>query len=206
MNAAIMVFDGVDEMDVVGPYEVLCNGASAGADLRVRLVALADGETTIVGQHGLAFSPQGTLDGPVDLVIVPGGGWIAGSAHGVRAQIARGDLPRAIAALHAGGAVVAAVCTGAMAVAAAGLLAGRPAVTHHNALKDLRATGALAVEERVVDDGDIVTAGGVTSGIDLGLWLLERFFGADLALHVSRQMEHERHGSVYIGPRGQAQD
>lgn len=205
VDVAIVVFDGVDEMDVVGPYAVLCNGAAAGAGMAVRLVALADDATTITGQHGLTFAPQGTLDGPVDLLIVPGGGWVATAARGVRAQIEQGDLPRAIAAQHAGGATVAAVCTGAMAVAATGLLAGRSAVTHHNALEDLRAGGAQVVEERVVDDGDIVTAGGVTSGIDLGLWLLERFFGAEMAARIARQMEYERQGTVYFGVRARLQ-
>lgn len=200
MDVAIIVFDGVDEMDVVGPYEVLCNGATAGAGMAVRLVTLADDATTITGQHGLTFAPHGPLDGQIDLLIVPGGGWVARSERGVRAQIDQGDLPRAIAAQHAGGATVAGVCTGAMAIAAAGLLAGRPAVTHHDALDDLRAVGAEVVAERVVDDGDIVTAGGVTSGIDLGLWLLERFCGAAVAARVSHQMEHERRGSVRVGP------
>jgi transcriptional regulator GlxA family with amidase domain len=201
MQVAIPIFDGVDELDVVGPYEVLPRAARLGADLSVQLVSLMDGATPATGQHGMSFAPHGALDGPIQLLIVPGGGWVARFAGGVRAQIAQGELPRAIAAQHANGAIVAAVCTGAMAVAAAGLLTGRPAVTHHDALQDLRATGALVVEERVVDDGDVVTAGGVTSGIDLGLWLIERLYGAEVALAVSRGLEHERRGAVYFGPR-----
>lgn len=95
----------------------------------------------------------------VDLVVVPGGGWNAGAATGVRAQV-DSSLPEALARLHGRGVTVASVCTGAMLLAAAGLTGGRPAVTHHDATGDLRASGAEVVEARVVDTGDILTAAG----------------------------------------------
>jgi transcriptional regulator GlxA family with amidase domain len=100
--------------------------------------------------------------------------------------------------------VVATVCTGAMLATAAGLTRGRPAVTHHGAIEDLRTAGAEVIEARVVDDGDLVTAGGVTSGIDMALWLVERHFGAELATAVAAEIEHPRHGEVWRarpGPR-----
>jgi transcriptional regulator GlxA family with amidase domain len=106
-------------------------------------------------------------------------------------------MPAAIAAAHRSGAVVATICTGAMLATAAGLTKGRPGVTHHGALDDLRAAGAQVVEARVVDDGDLVTAGGVTSGIDMALWLVERHFGAELADTVAAEIEHPRHGEVW---------
>ena len=84
-----------------------------------------------------------------------------------------------------------------MLLAAAGLLEGRPATTHHTALADLRAAGADVVEARVVDDGDVVTAGGVTSGLDLVLWLVERHFGPALAVAAERELEYERRGTVW---------
>ena len=112
-------------------------------------------------------------------------------------MVERGDLPRAIAERHAAGALVASVCTGAMLLAAAGLLEGRPATTHHTALADLRAAGAHVVEARVVDDGDVVTAGGVTSGLDLVLWLVERHLGPALAVAAERELEYERRGTVW---------
>jgi len=79
-----------------------------------------------------------------------------------------------------------------MIVAAAGLLRDRRATTHHRARADLRDAGAQLVEARVVDDGDIVTAAGVTSGIDLGLWIVERWWGRRLANAVAGEMEHQR--------------
>ncbi|RYG58738.1 DJ-1/PfpI family protein, partial [bacterium] len=95
------------------------------------------------------------------------------------------------------GALVAGVCTGTMVIAASGLLRGRPAITHHLAVEDLREMGADVVQARVVDDGDIVTAGGVTSGLDLALWLVERFCSAAVAHKVEKRMEYERRGTVW---------
>ncbi|HWO69000.1 MAG TPA: DJ-1/PfpI family protein [Umezawaea sp.] len=84
------------------------------------------------------------------------------------------------------------VCTGTMLLAHAGIIGSRRAATHHTAWDDLQATGATLVKDRVVDDGDLVTSGGVTSGIDLALWLVEREFGRDLAERTAERMEYPR--------------
>src|SRR5215207_5453129 len=193
MRVAVVVFEGFDELDAIGPLEVLRNAAAMGAtDLSVELVAL-DGAAEVTGSHGLRVRTDGRLDPErTDLLVVPGGGWNDRGAHGAWAEAQRGDLPAAIAAAARGGAAVATVCTGAMLAATAGLTRGRPAITHHGAVEDLRASGARVVEARVVDDGNLVTAGGVTSGIDMALWLVERHFGA-----VAAEIEHPRHGEVW---------
>jgi transcriptional regulator GlxA family with amidase domain len=198
MRVAVVIFDGFDELDAIGPLEVLRNAAAMGATgLSVELVAL-DGAAEVTGSHGLRVRPDGRLDPErTDLLVIPGGGWNDRGAHGAWAEAQRGELPAAIAAAAGGGAVVATVCTGAMLAATAGLTRGRPAITHHDAVDDLRASGARVVEARVVDDGDLVTAGGVTSGIDMALWLVERHFGADLAGAVAAEIEHPRHGEVW---------
>jgi transcriptional regulator GlxA family with amidase domain len=97
------------------------------------------------------------------------------------------------------GAVLAAVCTGAMLLATAGVLTGRRATTHHSAWADLEAAGAVLVRDRVVDDGDVVTAGGVTSGIDLGLWLIERFAGPDQAARAAERLEYRPERPAPVG-------
>jgi transcriptional regulator GlxA family with amidase domain len=79
-----------------------------------------------------------------------------------------------------------------MLLARAGLIGTRPATTHHAVLTELAATGATALTDRVVDDGDLVTCGGVTSGIDLALWLVEREFGCGLADEVADAMAYPR--------------
>ncbi|MFL5879533.1 MAG: DJ-1/PfpI family protein [Actinomycetota bacterium] len=197
MRIAVVVFEGFDELDAIGPLEVLRNAAKGGADLAVALVSL-DGAAEVTGSHGLRVRPDGRLDPDrTDLLVVPGGGWNDRASRGAWAEAERGELPAAIAAAHGAGAVVATVCTGAMLATAAGLTQGRPAITHHSAVDDLRASGARVVEARVVDDGDLVTAGGVTSGIDLALWLVERHFGAKLAEAVAAEIEHPRHGEVW---------
>ena len=198
MRIAVVVFDGFDELDAIGPLEVLRNAAAMGdAGLQVDLVAL-DGAAEVTGSHGLVVRTDGPLDpGRFDLGVSPGGGGPDRGARGAWAEAARGDRPAAIAAAHRAGAMVATVCTGAMLATAAGLTRGRPAVTHHGAVAELRASGAEVVEARVVDDGDLVTAGGVTSGIDMALWLVERHFGAELADAVAAEIEHPRHGEVW---------
>jgi transcriptional regulator GlxA family with amidase domain len=79
----------------------------------------------------------------------------------------------------------------------AGLLEGRSAVTHHLGMDLLEATGVQPVNARVVDDGDLVTSGAVTSGLDLGLYLLERTYGAQVALAVEDLFAYERRGTVW---------
>jgi transcriptional regulator GlxA family with amidase domain len=192
LDVEILLFDGFDELDAVGPYEVLANGAREGADLAVSLVTHEPAETVTAG-HGLAVVPQGTLGDP-DLLVVPGGGWTTDG--GVAAVVEDGTLPEVVAAHHEDGATIASVCTGAMVLAAGGVLDGRPATTHHVAREDLAAV-ADRVDARVVDDGDVVTAGGVTAGIDLALWLLEREFGAEVADGVARTLEHDRSEDVH---------
>jgi transcriptional regulator GlxA family with amidase domain len=203
MRIAVVVFDGFDELDAIGPLEVLRNAATmGGVDLSVELVALG-GAAEVTGSHGLVVRTDGPLDPDgTDLLVIPGGGWNDRGAQGAWAEAERGDLPAAVAAAHAAGAVVATVCTGAMLATAAGLTRGRPAVTHHVAIEELRAAGAEVVEARVVDDGDLVTAGGVTSGIDMALWLVERHFGAELAAEVAAEIEHPRHGEVWRARSG----
>ncbi len=197
MNVEIAVYDGFDELDAIGPYEVLDNGADEGADLSVSLRTLEE-RPQVRASHGLRIIPDGELgETDPELVVVPGGGWNDRSDTGAWAEAERGDLPDWLAARHGAGVAVGAVCTGGMLLSRAGLLEGRPAITHSGAVDDLRAEGAEVIDARVVDAGDVVTAGGVTSGIDLGLYILEREFGADLAQRVADRMEYERRGPIH---------
>lgn len=197
VQVQIVVFDGFDELDAIAPFEVLQTAAAMGADVQAELVTL-DGSKEIVAAHGLRIRPDAKLrDQALDILIVPGGGWGDRAKQGAWAEAQRGEIPTAISQLHQSGTTIASVCTGAMLVANAGLLKGRPAITHHVALEDLKASGAEIVNARVVDDGDIVTAGGVTSGLDLSLWLLERYLSPQVAFEVERELEYERRGVVW---------
>lgn len=196
MRVAVLCYDGFDELDAVGPYEVFAEATSRGADLPVRLLTVDDRER-VTAAHGIRVELDGRLPPPdaadaPGLVVVPGGGWNDRDDAGAWAEAERGVVPDAVCAHHAAGAVVAGVCTGGMLLSRAGLLDGRPATTHDGALSDLRETDAEVREDRVVDDGDVVTAGGITSGLDLALHLVEREAGADLAETVAANMAYER--------------
>jgi putative intracellular protease/amidase len=210
----IIVFDGFDDLDAIAPLEIL-----TAAGFPTRVVRPAGHATTVRSAHGLVIQVDGELAAAPDsdadlrvgaaahanagpaisaLVLVPGGGWLD-AAPGVRDQC-EGPLPAALAARHDAGAVVASVCTGAMVLARAGLLSGRPAVTNRNALDDLAHAGAdVRREARVVDDGSVVTAGGPAAGIDLAIRLVERFAGEEAAREAAARLEHEPVGPVLVG-------
>jgi len=198
MRASVLIYDGFDELDGIAPFEVLRVAEREGADLHAELVTAAGAED-VTAAHGTRLRPEGPLaeGSPPDLLLIPGGGWNNRAPRGARAEYERGAIPALVARLHEHGVIIASVCTGAMLLAKAGLLINRHATTHHGALVDLRAAGAHLVEARVVDDGDIITAGGVTSGLDLALWLVERFAGAAHAARVERVLEYERRGTVW---------
>src|SRR5579875_1314682 len=186
----VLFFDGVDDLDPVGPFEIL-----AAAGLPVSAVRPTDHPTSLRTAHGLRLEVDRALDETAELVIVPGGGWLD-AGPGVRTQ-ATGALPAQLAALHGQGAVIASVCTGAMLLAAAGLLDGHPAVTNRGAFDDLAAAGAIVERDaRVVDAGDVVTAGGPAAGLDLGVHLVARFLGAQAGRAAADRLEHEPVGPV----------
>jgi transcriptional regulator GlxA family with amidase domain len=148
--------------------------------------------------HGLRIEVRDALGAAPGLVVVPGGGWLD-DKPGVRTQC-EGELPSLLATLHSGGTVLASVCTGAMLLAAAGVLTGRPAVTNRMALDDLAAAGAdVQRDARVVDDGTVVTGGGPSAGIDVGVRLVARFAGSDAGDAAARRLEYQPVGPVVIG-------
>lgn len=193
VRADIVVYDGLDELDALGPLEVLRNAERAGCELSVRLVTRKP-QTVVTGAHGLRFEPDGVYGHGADVLVVPGGGWMARAELGSWGEAQRGDLlgvlnqAREQPTLR----IMAGVCTGTMLLAKAGIVGKRRASTHHSAWSELEATGATLVRDRVVDDGDLVTSGGVTSGIDLALWLVEREYGRSLADAIASEMEYPR--------------
>ncbi len=190
----VLFFEGVDELDAVGPWEVLTSAGFA-----TRAVGFPGDARHLRGANGLTVTVDGPIGRAPGLLLVPGGGWVAGGPTGVRPLVEAGELPAVIARLHATGTVMASVCTGAMLLAGAGLLRGRPSVTNRLALDDLRATGAdVRDEARVVDDGDVLTCGGVLAGIDLALRIVERYLGTRAAERSAVRLEHHRRGPLVV--------
>jgi transcriptional regulator GlxA family with amidase domain len=199
MKIAVLVYEGFDEVDAVGPFEVLGNVKYSDDTTAVSIASIAGGET-IKASHGMEIVAPARLDDTYDLIVVPGGMWIDRREDvGVYAEYLRNVIPQTLADQHQRGTTICSVCTGAMLLEKAGLLEGREATTHWAAKDDLRAAGATVLDERVVDDGDIVTCGGVTSGFDMALWLVERFWNRDLADGIARVMEIENRARPHLG-------
>ncbi|MFF4243268.1 DJ-1/PfpI family protein [Streptomyces sp. NPDC001822] len=209
MLAQIVLFDGFDPLDVVAPYEVLhAGGLAAGGALTVELVSAEGSRDVPSGIPALSLRATGRLDpARARLVVLPGaagrmpGGPGPDGDDSIPAVLARalgtGLPPLLDEAMGRPEVCMATVCGGSLLLAMAGLIGGRPAVTHHEGMGALADAGASPVAARVVDDGDLVTAGGVTSGLDLGLYLLERELGPETALSVERLFAHERRGVVW---------
>lgn len=195
MRIEMLVFDGVDEMDVMGPFEVW-SLAAGRSDLEVALVGL-DGPVEVTGMHGLQFkAPEGL--GTPNAVFVPGGGWLNRAERGSWAEARRGVLPARLAELAPRLDWIGAVCAGSMLLAEAGLVKGHPATTNRNAWEEFETFGPVLKKNRVVDDGNLVTAGGITAGIDLALRIVERELSPELADRVARSMEYTRDRDIYL--------
>ncbi|WP_019546000.1 DJ-1/PfpI family protein [Streptomyces sulphureus] len=216
MHVQIVLFDGFDPLDVVAPYEVFQGGAiAAGGAVTVELVSAEGPRRVPSGTGAFALDAEAALDpGRAGLLVVPGASGRIGdpgevpdggaeSAEGASVpeligRTLRTGLPGLLGeAVAREDVLVSSVCGGSLVLALAGLLEGRPATTHHLGRELLAATGARAVDARVVDDGDVVTAAGVTSGLDLALHLLDREVGPKVAHAVEELFAYERRGVVW---------
>jgi putative intracellular protease/amidase len=207
MLAQFVLFDGFDPLDVIAPYEVFSAARGFTDQVGVELVSAEGPGEVRGGVPGITLTAAAPLDPDrADLVVVPGAaGRVAASPDGegetipdILARTLTTGLPGLLAkALVAPGTTVATVCGGSLILAMAGLIEGRHATTHHMGLEVLGTGGVTVTRARVVDDGDLVTGGGVTSGLDVGLYLLEREVGPEVALAVEDLFEHERRGVVW---------
>jgi transcriptional regulator GlxA family with amidase domain len=207
MHAQIVLFDGFDPLDTIAPFEVLAAGSDAvGGELVVEMVTAEGPRPVTSGTRGLVIEATGQLDpAKAGYIIVPGAsGPIEGDPDDVDTipvLLARFGETAAVSLLRKAfdnpDVTVATVCGGSLALAMAGLIEGRNANTHHLGVDVLEATGVTPIQARVVDDGDLVSAGGVTSGLDLALHLLHRSFGPRVALAVEDMFAYERRGTVW---------
>ena len=172
----ILLFDGAEEMDFAGPWEVFTAAVSGMPSDRV--ITIAERSRPITCEMGMRVIPDLPYgEAPeVDVILVPGG-------SGARREIANPATTNWLRNAAAKCTWLTSVCTGAFLLVGAGLARGRRITTHHDFIHDLRAAGGSDVVEgvRFVRDGNLVTAAGVMSGIEMSLWLVERLYGADLA-------------------------
>ncbi|MFE4616883.1 MULTISPECIES: DJ-1/PfpI family protein [Streptomyces] len=198
LRVHVVMFDGVEELDFAAPYEVFsASGFFTPRPVEVRYVSATEARTVTAAYGTVIRGVHRWAPDEADVLVVPGGGYARRDSPGVRAEIGRGTLPRALASAPRPGLTIAALCTGVMLLSAAGLTRGRPCTTHHKAKPDLEQQGGLVKNARVVDDGDLVTAGGVTSGLELALWLARRELGPDAATSLETMLEYEARGTVW---------
>jgi imidazoleglycerol-phosphate dehydratase len=183
MKIAFILYDGLTVLDFIGVYDPVTRLRSMGflPDLEWDLCAFS---STVVDPSGLGLSPirrTATLAG-YDLLVVPGG---PGSRNLASDQAfltwmrTAADVPR-----------LASVCTGSLLLAAAGFLEGKYATTHPNAREELESMGVRYFSARLVEDGKILSSGGVTAGLDLGLYLCRQLAGDSVADKIRRQMDY----------------
>ena len=179
MDIGFLVFPRVQQLDLTGPYEVLASWREA----RVRLVAKS--RDPVVSATGLRLTPDVTFaDCPqLDVICVPGG-------DGINPLLSDEETLAFLRAQAAGARYVTSVCTGALVLGAAGLIKGKRATTHWASHRFLAAFGAIPVEARVVRDGNLMTGGGVTAGIDFALALIAELGGRDAAKAIQLALEY----------------
>jgi transcriptional regulator GlxA family with amidase domain len=189
VRIAIVLFEGAEELDWAGPWEVLAAWAKQWPDDGVEVYTVADGLGPITCAKGLRVLPDHAWeDAPApDVVVWPGG-------MGTRAQLGDERVRERVRALAATGALMTSVCTGSTVYADAGLLDGRPATTHWGSLERLATLGndiRVDAESRFVDDGDVNTAAGASAGIDMALHLVSRLHSLERAREVRRYVQYD---------------
>ena len=193
-HIGLLLFDGVEELDAVGPWEVLANWTQSHPEDGWSVSCLSSGGREVLGAKGMVLGAQHSLrDAPsLDVLIHPGG-------PGTRILMRNRDHLAWIRRMRAEVPIMASVCTGSLVYAAAGLLVGRPATTHWqslNLLSELDPTIITDVDARYVDNGDIITSAGVSAGIDMALHLVDRLVGGDRAREVRRDIQYDPHPPV----------
>ena len=193
VKVGIFVFPDVEVLDFAGPYEVFTTAArvslrqNPAAGRPFEVFTVAESAATFKARAGLTVLPDFALGQhpAIDLLIVPGGV--------VTAELEKPVVVDWIAATAVQARITAAVCTGAFLLGQAGLLDGRRATTHREDIADLRRDFPqidVVSDRRWVDEGSVVTSGGISAGIDMSLHLVERLAGRDLALRTAHQMEY----------------
>jgi transcriptional regulator GlxA family with amidase domain len=188
MRIAIAVFEGAEELDFVGPWEVLAAWRYLHTD-EVDVFIVADTLDPVTCAKGMRVLADRTWDdaGHVDVLVYPGG-------KGTRAQLGNEEIRARLRNLSEQGTLMTSVCTGSLVYADAGLLDGKPAATYHTAFPELLPLGneiEPRPDDRFVDAGQVITAAGVSAGIDMALHLVGRLHSPERAKEVRRYIQYD---------------
>ncbi len=188
MRIAIAVFEGAEELDFVGPWEVLAAWRYLHSG-EVDVFLVADTLDPVVCAKGMRVLADRTWDdaGTIDVLVYPGG-------KGTRAQLGNEEIRARLRGLSQAGTLMTSVCTGSLVYADAGLLDGKPAATYHTAFPELLPLGneiEPKPDDRFVDAGQVITAAGVSAGIDMALHLVGRLNSPERAREVRRYIQYD---------------
>jgi transcriptional regulator GlxA family with amidase domain len=188
MQIAIAVFEGAEELDFVGPWEVLAAWRFLYPD-DVGVVLVGENSEPVTCAKGMRVVPDVSWDdlADVDVLVYPGG-------RGTRPQLGEETIRARLRALKERGTLMTSVCTGALVFADAGLLDGQPATTYWSAFDELQPLGRdiePRPDDRFVDNGDVITAAGVSAGIDMALHLVGRLGSPEKAREVRRYIQYD---------------
>lgn len=188
-HLGIVLFDGVEELDAIGPWEVLAHWTRTYPEDGYAACCFSQDGRPVTAAKGLVLGAHCSMkDAPALHVLVHPGGQGTRPLLRDPAHLAWVRQQRQIVPL------MTSVCTGSLVYAAAGLLQGRPATSHWRALEELRALDSsvqVRPDDRWVDDGDTITSAGVSAGIDMALHLVARLADADRARQVRRGIQYD---------------
>lgn len=188
MNAAIFLFDDVEVLDFAGPFEVFSVTNELNHYSFMNVYTVAREKVPVKARNGLSVNPDfGMQEAPQpDFLIIPGG-------IGSRAVLGQDDVISWIKASARTAGKVMSVCTGSLILAKAGLLEGARATTHHEVFDELARLAPnteIVRNERFVDNGQIITSGGISAGIDMSLHVIELVYGKEAAQKTAAYMEY----------------
>lgn len=184
INIGILVFEDIEELDFIGPFEVL-SYINKIKHQSTNVWIVSDGKEIIKGYNKLCFFADYTIDNcpHLDVLVVPGG-------QGRKSAMKNEKILSFIKSRYGELRYLSSVCTGALIIGATGILKGRSATTYHTAFDELSQMGAVPKVSKVVQDGKIITGAGVSSGIDVGLYLLSKLFDEATAKEVADKIEY----------------
>lgn len=188
ISIGLLLFPKLTQLDMTGPFEVFSRIPGS----RVHLIWKT--QDMVMSDTGLSMLPTATFTDcpPLDVICVPGGPGVA--------ELMEDDIVLDFLRAKAESAkYVTSVCTGSLVLAAAGLLKGKRATSHWTARPFLATLGATPVEKRVVMDGNVITGGGVTAGIDFALSIVGKEFGAAVAQGIQLAIEYDPHPPYNAG-------
>ncbi len=188
-HIAILLFDGAEELDAVGPWEVLAFWTRTFPDDGFDVTTLSNLAGSVRCAKGLVIEAKHSYEDvpPLEVLVYPGG-------QGTRPQLVDEAQLDWVRQMRSDVPLMTSVCTGSLVYAAAGLLKDRPATTHWASLEHLgRLDPSIDVrrDERYVDDGNIITAAGVSAGIDMALHLVKRLAGVERARQVRKGIQYD---------------